>query len=154
MELVDENHLRMTATRTTEKFIQLNTLYSRIHAKISHSRPMTENEIDTLDSDIKQYMYFYRRKFPSQRIIPKQHILEQHCVPFIRRYGFGLGLHGEQGGEETHAVVNRLKRRAWGMKNEAEKLRVIMTEHMAIVSPTLQTVTQSVNKVRTKALPH
>ena len=69
----------------------------------------------------------------------------------MRQHGFGLGLHGEQGGEEVHAVVNCLKRRAWGMKSEEEKMSVIMTEHMCMVSPTVQGVAVTVPTTRKKA---
>ena len=80
-------------------------------------------------------MSFYRREFPEVRVIPKQHLLESHCVPWIQRWGFGLCLHGEQGGEETHAAINCLKRRVWGLWSKEQQLRVLMKEHMAIVSP-------------------
>ena len=54
------------------------------------------------------YMTFYRARFPEVRIIPKQHILEAHCVRWIRRWGFGLALHGEQGGE-VNSEQNKTK---------------------------------------------
>ena len=92
-----------------------------------------------------------KRREYNQRFPPKQHLLEHHCVPFMRQHGFGLGLHGEQGGEEVHAVVNRLKRRPWGMKSEEEKLRVNLTEHMCIVSLTLQGVAVTMPTTRKKA---
>ena len=59
---------------------------------------------------INIYMSYYRREFPEVRVIPKQHLLESHCVPWIQRWGFGLSLHGEQGGEEAQATVNCLKK--------------------------------------------
>ena len=150
-DLTQEHHLRLRASTISEKFTTLNTLYSAFHANISHTRPVTEDDINTLDRDIAHYMSFYRTEFHRVRITPKQHLLEHHCVPFMRQHGFGLGLHGEQGGEEVHAVVNCLKRRAWGMKSEEEKMSVIMTEHMCMVSLTLQGVAETMPTTRKKA---
>ena len=83
---------------------------------------------------INIYMSFYGREFPEVRVIPK-HLLESHCVPWIQRWGFGSSLHGQQGGEETHATINCLKMHVWGLWSTEEQLRVLMKEHMATVSP-------------------
>ena len=137
-ELTADEQTRAKAQSISNKFKTLNSLYSQVHKAISHSRPMTEEDIDKADENIKQYMSFFRNSFPTTKIIPKQHLLEVHCVTFMRQYKFGLGLHGEQGGEEIHAVINRLMRRAWGMRCEEDKLTVILNEQMALVSPVLQ----------------
>ena len=97
-------------------------------------------------------MSFYQREFVSTQITPKQHLLEYHSLPFICQHGFGQVLHSEQGGEETHAVINRLTWRAWGMKNEEDKLHVIMTEHMLKVSPMLQSVVVPVPTTQKKKI--
>ena len=47
---------------------------------------------------------------------------------------------GEQGGEQIHAVVNRLERRMVGVRNREAQLRLILTEQLATVSPTLQAI--------------
>ena len=83
-------------------------------------------------------MTFFRKEFPSTNIIPKQHILEAHCVQFIRSFGFGLGLHGEQGGEEIHATVNKLNDRARGTRNASKRLIILMREQLSAASPLLQ----------------
>ena len=44
-------------------------------------------------------MDYYRDTFPSASVLPKMHILESHVVPFIRKWGVGLGLLAEQGAE-------------------------------------------------------
>ena len=54
-------------------------------------------------------MIFLRSKFPDIRISPKLHILEDHVVPFIRRYGAGSGFYGEQGGESINKTINAMK---------------------------------------------
>lgn len=47
------------------------------------------------------------------------------------------------GGEKTHAFINELKIRVRGVNNLAEKIRILMKEHMTIVCPRLQSVIQS-----------
>ena len=96
-----------------------------------------ENDVNDIEDPISMYMNFYRTHFSEVRIIPKQHILEAHCVQWIRRWGFGLAFHGEQGGEEMHATVNTLKRRAWGLKNDEDRLCLLMKEQLTQASPVL-----------------
>ena len=66
------------------------------------------------------------------------HILEDHCVDWMSNFKFGMAFHGEQGGESVHAEFNKLERMAWGVKDEINKLMVVMKEHHLKVSPELQ----------------
>lgn len=65
-------------------------------------------------------------------------MLEDHIVPFIKRWHFGLGLLNEQGGETIHKEVNRLACRAWGAQTEADKLRILCQERLLENSVELQ----------------
>ena len=47
-------------------------------------------------------------------------------LPFMSKWLFGLGLHGEQGGEEIHSLINIFKSRTFGLKTEGEKLCVFI----------------------------
>ena len=116
MEITDNHLLHNLADDISLQFKTLNTLYSVVHKQISPAKPIASNDMEDLQHSIDRYMAFFRSNFPTVSILPKQHILECHCVDFIRNWGFGLGLHGEQGGEETHAAINQLKRRTWGLK--------------------------------------
>ena len=49
-----------------------------------------------------------------------------------------MGFHGEQGGEQIHAVINRMKHRVWSDKNPAKELKLITTDHYLQVAPDLQ----------------
>ena len=104
-QLTDDNNIHTLAHDVKQNFFTLNTLYSTVHMHLSHKDPIRENETNDTEDSISMYMTFYRAWFPNVRIVPKQHILEAHCVQWIRRWGFGLALHGEQGGEEMHATV-------------------------------------------------
>ena len=105
-QLTDDNNIHSLAYDVKRKFLTLNTLYSRVHKHLSHKDPVRENETNGTEDSISMYMTFYKARFPEVRIILRQHILEAHCVQWIGRWGFGLALHGEQGGEEMHATVN------------------------------------------------
>ena len=75
-------------------------------------------------------MTHYRQYFPG-KVIPKMHILEHHCLPFIENYGFGLGLMGEQGGEQLHASMTQFQQRMGGIRNPQKRLRSTIEAHNA-----------------------
>ena len=142
----ESKRTRDRAAEISSKFRQLNKLFSSVHVKMSHKNPVTETDVQNTQMCVDSYMSFYRAQFPDVPIIPKQHLLEYHCIPWMRNWKFGMGLHGEQGGEQTHATLNLLKGRAWGVKNEGEQLRVILKEHMAQVSPLLHPLLPSAKR--------
>ena len=88
--------------------------------------PVTDTETDQNKSSIRDYMYFYRSKFPEINIIPKQYILYNNIDKFLMTCKCDLGLSGEQGGKELHAFVNELKARERGANNEEERLCLLM----------------------------
>ena len=48
-------------------------------------------------------MNFYREAFPEATVLPKMHFLEEHVVPWLKKWKIGFGLMGEQGAESIHA---------------------------------------------------
>ena len=134
-ELCDHRNVAVRAQAICDKCKDLNRLFSDVHCRILHPNPVSEEGTGEMQGMININMSFYRREFPEVRVISKQYMLESQCVPWIQKWGFGLCLHGEQGGEETHATINCLKRRVWGLWSKEQQLRVLMKEHMAIVSP-------------------
>ena len=76
------------------------------------------------EAAIDDYLDFFRTHFPDMTVSPKMHILEDHIIPFIKRWHFGLGLFDEQGGETIHKEFNQLAARAWGAHSDVEKLRI------------------------------
>ena len=105
---------------------------------VGHYRPVSCDDIVAADRRIEVYINFYRRKFADSSVIQKQPILESHDSVWMQTWGFGMGLHGEQGGEQIHAVINRMKHRVWSVKNPAKKLKLIMTDRYLQVAPDLQ----------------
>lgn len=88
----------------------------------------TENHID-------KFMEEYREAFPHATIIPKLHMLEDHIVPFLKKWRIGMGLLGEQGAESIHARFNSIKRNYSNMPNPVERLECVMAEHLRQVCP-------------------
>ena len=88
--------IRKQATSIAKKYRTLNCLYSKVHTSVSHSRAINEDEIEEAEESIKKYILKFRKY--CDVFTPKLHILEHHVIPWMEMYGYGMGLHGEQGG--------------------------------------------------------
>lgn len=80
-------------------------------------------------------MNYYRETFPKQTVLPKMHMLEEHVVPWLRRWHIGFGLMGEQGAESIHAYFNGLGRTYQGIPDRVTRLKRMMQEHLLHVAP-------------------
>lgn len=89
---------------------------------------LTETNIDT-------FMSLYRDSFPHATVTPKLHMLEDHVVPFLRRWKVGFGFLGEQGAESIHARFNSLRQNFVNMPNPVQRLLAILNEHLSQVCP-------------------
>ena len=89
-------HIIEEAERIKRQFDMLNEAFAQVHAKISHGRPIGRDEYDGIHRVISNYVSMYRQMFPG-KIFPKMHILEHHCLDWIKTTGFGMAAHGEQG---------------------------------------------------------
>ena len=143
--LSDNRRTQRVSTTIRTKYLILNELYQRVHRLVSHTTPVDPScgagEIFEIAHAIKKYMTYYRANCYSVKakvfVLPKQHILEQHCLPFIQRHGFALGLHSEQGLEAVHGQINKLKNRSQAMRNAHARLQFIMREQWLQSSPAL-----------------
>ena len=79
----------------------------------------------------------YRGCYP-KKVIPKMHMLEEHVLPWIERWGVGMALHGEQRGESIHAEFNRQTAIAGGIRNKVDQLKSVMRNHLTKCSPQIQ----------------
>ena len=50
-----------------------------------------------LEKSVKELMNFFRETWPNESVTPKLHMLEDHAGDFMRKWGLGLGIYGEQG---------------------------------------------------------
>ena len=80
-------------------------------------------------------MTYFRRHWPTHSITPKMHLVEDHAIPFIKKWKSGFGLNGEQGMESLHASFNSLKLAYAPMKSPIQRLQAMMREHYMRVNP-------------------
>jgi len=87
------------------------------------------------EEDIKTFMGYYRVTFPLATVLPKMHLLEDHVVPWIRRWWVGFGFMGEQGAESIHIYFNSLKSSYRGIPDPVQQLRQMMVASFLHVTP-------------------
>ena len=80
-------------------------------------------------------MECYRESFPTATVLPKMHMLEEHVVPWLRRWHVGFGMMGEQGAESIHAYFNSLGRTYRGIPDPVQRPKQTMKEHLLHVAP-------------------
>ena len=119
---------------------------------------MVRHQAHRAQSAINEYLHTYRsliveRPRPGSKapnVIPKQHFLEDHCVNFMRENGFALGFHGEQGVENMHQVVNRLKTRTTCLRAVPKRLHFIMAQQWLAASPKHRRSLMNLRKPKTQ----
>ena len=88
-----------------------------------------------VDLSIRELLRTYHHIFPKENITPKLHLLEDHAVSQLGKFGVGFGLLNEQGGELIHSEFNRIARVVQGMKGDLQKLTAIMKRHHTSTTP-------------------
>ena len=90
-----------------------------------------------IETNINNFMQYYRDTFPAASVLPKMHILEGHLVPFIQKWDVGLGLLAEQGAKSIHAAMNIKERAYKNIPNDVVRLKYLLQEHHRQVCPVL-----------------
>ena len=99
------------------------------------------------ERDIAAFMALYRQTFPEATVLAKMHILEDHVIPWLRRWHIGSGLMGEQRAESIHAHLHRLQIQYNGIFNPLERLKYVIKEHNIESFPRAQQLTSSSQEV-------
>ena len=86
-------------------------------------------------SCVDKFLEYYRKSFPSATIAPKLRLLEDHAVPWMKRWHWSLGLHGEQGAESIHNIFNTLEHTYCAVQNPIDRMKHILKEHQLHSSP-------------------
>jgi len=68
------------------------------------------------------------------------HILEDHAIPWLRRWHLGAGLKGEQGAESIHAHMGRLEAQCHRIVDPLDRLKYIVVEQQWESAPTLNSI--------------
>lgn len=79
-------------------------------------------EYESIATMIENYMEFFRRQFPG-KILQKQHIFEDHIMPWLRKWEVGLRRYIKMGCERVHKQFNRLMVTHSGISNESPAIR-------------------------------
>ena len=96
--------------------------------------------------DIKSFLDYYRKTFPSATITPKLHLLEDHVVPWVQRWGVGAGLMGEQGAESIHSHINKLEGMYRTIPNHLKRLEYLVKEYNLETAPSLNSLRPPIKK--------
>ena len=144
-ELTSKKKIIDVAENVHLKFNQANFLLFKIHKTISHSKPIDKTATEDFQGLIDEYMAFYRENI-SNKIFPKLHFLEHHCIEWIDRWGFGMGLHGEQGVELVHSSIKKLKNQVQALRRPEDQLKTVMMSYMTQVSPAVHCLLPKASK--------
>ena len=98
-----------------------------------------------LERPIEELMSYFRKTWPNESITPKMHLLESHCVDFLRNWGLGLDIYGEQGVESMHAEFNSMNSAFCHMKG-VKRLKSILSEHYIKNSPEALKIRPTIKK--------
>ena len=127
--LADAQEIELRYRRLFEGYAEARKLFS-------HCRKLSESEISELETAIRAFIRLCRSEIVARKlghITPKLHLLEEHVVPFARRFGVGLGLLSEQGSESIHARFNALARSYHAIPNDLQRLTAFSQQHLVSV---------------------
>ena len=65
----------------------------------------------------------------------KLYLLKDDVVLWMRRWHWALRLHGEQGAESVHNILNTLERTYCAMRNPLDSMKFMLKEHMMQTLP-------------------
>ena len=88
--------------------------------------------------------------YPKATILPKMHLLEDHVVPWLRRYNLAAGIMGEQGAESIHAHLNRLEATYSGIPNKLSRLKYLFKMYIVEVTAMLQSLKPAIKTRKRK----
>jgi hypothetical protein len=77
-------------------------------------------------------------------------MLEEHVVPWLRKWHVGFGLLGEQGIESIHAHFNSLGRTYRSIPEEVTRLHYLLKEHLLHIAPENVAAAPDIKRRRSK----
>lgn len=78
------------------------------------------------------------------------HILEDHVIPWLRKWHVGAGLMGEQGAESLHAHLHKLERDYCGITNSVDRLKYIFKMYNVETAPQLLELAPDIKRRKRK----
>jgi len=124
--------------------------YAKCHFLFNSCKPFDTRNLNDLQTYISVFMLHFRSTWPDVPVPPKLHMLEDHVVPFIKEWGAGIGIYGEQGGESIHNEFNKLMRTYCTMKPNTRRLLSVLKEHHRRTNPTAKALKPEIKKRKRK----
>ena len=128
----------------SQRYQSLLSQYAACRVIFSHSKPITDLDIEQLSAKVQSFLELCRREVVERQfgnITPKLHLLENHTEPMMRRLRVGLGLLGEQGAESLHSSLSSLASKFKNIPGELQRLKAVADQH-------LLTTTDEASKLR------
>lgn len=63
-------------------------------------------------------------------------MMEDHVIPWIKKWNVGCGIMGEQEAESLHASFNYIERAYSNMRDRVQQIRVLFKHHLLQILPT------------------
>ena len=126
--------LATNAKEIADRYKKLMSQYAACRQIFSTTDAVDNTTLDQLQVRIDSFMTTARQEVVDRQlgnITPKLHLLEEHVVPCMRRFGVGLGLLAEQGGEGIHHELNAIAATLSSMRNELSRLQTIVQNTIA-----------------------
>lgn len=172
--LAQQTRLALTATAQSicVKHEKVMGLFSDCHQMYNTADQLTSTDADVLGMNlhtillkqlllqcfiptgaaIVEFLASYRSTFPEATVLPKMHFLEDHAVPWIKKWKTGFGFLGEQGAGSIHKQINALERSCNCIPNKVERLHHMMEAHHTQVCPELEERPQGLVRKKKRAL--
>ena len=126
------------ALTVTERYDKAMTQYADCSEIFSSAEAVNPSILHDLEGKIKEFMFTAREEIVRRdrgRVTPKLHMLEAHVLDSMGRFGVGLGMLGEQGGESLHAEFNLLTNTFRSVVREIDRLAMIVKQHCLTTLP-------------------
>ena len=105
------------------------------------------------ESNITEFMSFYRQNFSQATVLPKMHMLEDHVIPWMKEWHVGFGMMGEQGAESIHKYFNALHRTYSSIPGSMDRLKHMLKEHLLHIAPANVAAKPPLKKRKRVSLP-
>ena len=101
-------------------------MYTSINKAAVPNDPILQYII--IGRDISFFMSWYRMHVKAA-ITPKMHLLEEHLVPWLRKWKLGMDKMAEHGAESIHSRINSLKHFYANIPNKEKQLKELVKAH-------------------------
>ncbi|XP_065667077.1 uncharacterized protein LOC136087630 isoform X2 [Hydra vulgaris] len=147
----------LSGTTVHEKSVEISSKYKQLFNKLSNcysifssKGTMTIIELTQLETYVDDLMQFYHAKWPQGSVPPKLHMMEDHAIPFLQKWGAGFGFYGEQGGESIHHELNKLKIIYQSIPSPTMRLKSILKSHHLKTNPKNRALRPKIKKRKRK----